>query len=130
MSIKHHNDQHDRTCRMLGFALTLGPDAQAWSALSTVLRLRLTAFERACVLASTIGSMEFEDVLFVVDAVHGKEQSGMPMPTLCDPVDDATWWADHASIDERKAILVAILVSLPERDQHAFLAQATRRMAA
>lgn len=130
MSAPSQKDRHDRVCRMLGFALTLGPDAEAWGGLSTVLRCRLNPLERACVLASVIGSMAFEDVLFIVETVHSKEQSGMPLPSLGDPVDDATWWAGHASLEERKAILVAALVSLPERDRQTFLAQATRRMAA
>jgi hypothetical protein len=52
---------------------------------------------------------------------------GMPLPPLFDPMDEALWWANFASIDERKAVLVAAFRSLPERDRHAFLASAQRR---
>lgn len=130
MTVRPNLDRHQRACRMLGHALTLGADAEAWSGLAIVLEHRLTAFERSCLLASVIGAMEIDDALLIAGMIARKARIGMPLPPFLDAVDDAAWWADNASVEERKAVLTAAFLSLPARDQDAFLSHASRRVAA
>ena len=130
MSTSNKNDQHNRACKMLGFALTLGDDPLAWSGLSTVLQVRLSGFERSCILMAVVASMEAEDVEYVLGEVRKRQGTGMPLPPLFDARDEASWWAEHASPEERKAVLVAAFLSLPLRDRDAFLVSANRRDAA
>ena len=115
---------------MLGYALTLEDDPEAWSGLSTVLRVRLSGFERSCLLMAVVASMEAEDVEYVLGEVRKRQGIGVPLPPLFDASDEACWWADHASPEERQAVLVAAFLSLPLRDRDAFLASASRRDAA
>jgi hypothetical protein len=115
---------------MLGFALTLEDDPVAWSGLSTVLQVRLSGFERSCLLMAVVASMEAEDVEYVLEEVRTRQGIGMPLPPLFDASDEASWWAEHASPEERHAVLVAAYLSLPHRDRDAFLASASRRDAA
>ena len=130
MNTLDQTDQHTRACRALGFALTLEDDPVAWNVLSTVLQVRLSDFERSCILMSLIASMDSEDVEYVLEEVRARQGIGMPLPPLFDASDEASWWADHASHAERKALLVAAYLSLPLRDRDAFLASANRRDAA
>ena len=130
MSCEVTQDNRRRVCRMLGHTLTLNHDAEAWDGLSLVMRHRLTGFERACLLMATVRSMETDDVAYVLRSMEEREGIGMPLPPFLDPVDDATWWAEHASVEERKAVLTAAFLSLPPREQDGFLAHATRRAAA
>jgi hypothetical protein len=115
---------------MLGFALTLGDDPLAWSGLSTVFKVRLSGFDRSCLLMSVVTSMDPEDVEYVLGEVRLRQRTGMPLPPLFDASDEASWWADHASPEERKAVLVAAYLSLPLRDRDAFLVSASQRDAA
>jgi len=130
MTYAQKQQRHDRACRMVGYALTLGADGSAWCDLSTVLRCRLTAFERACLLGSVVGSMAIDDVHYVIDAMCPAGRVGMPLPPLMDPMEEATWWTSVAPLEDRKAVLAATLLSLPARGQDAFLVSARRRIAA
>ena len=124
------HDRHQGACRMLGHALTLEDDAKAWDGLSLVMRCRLTGFERACVLTASYRSLESEDARYVVERIVARESAGMPMPPLLDPMEDATWWAGHASAEERRAVLVAAFQGLSVLDQRAFLDFVNGRVAA
>lgn len=79
---------------------------------------------------SVAASMDAEDVQHVLEEVRTRQGIGMPLPPLFDTTDEASWWADHASHEERKAVLVAAFLSLPPRDRDAFLSSASRRDAA
>ena len=130
MRTSNQSDQHNRTCKMLAYALTLGDNPLAWSGLSTVLQARLSGYERSCVLMAVIAAMEAEDVEYVFGEVRKRQGIGMPLPPLFDASDEASWWADHCSLEERQAVLIAAYLSLPLRDRDAFLVSAQRRDAA
>ena len=130
MSGISNDGNHQSVCRMFGYALTLGDDAEAWDGLSLVLRYRLTGYERACVLMAASRSLPAYDVVSVLEAIEEREGIGMPLPPFLDYMDDATWWADHASINERKAVLVASFTSLTAKEQANFLTYASGRSAA
>jgi hypothetical protein len=115
---------------MIGYALTLNDDAEAWDGLSLVMGYHLTWYERASLLMATCRSMATNDVAYVLEAMEEREGTGMPLPPFLDTIDDATWWAGLASVEERKAVLTAAFLSLSPRDRDAFLAYASRRIAA
>ncbi|NND43238.1 MAG: hypothetical protein HKO04_14305 [Silicimonas sp.] len=130
MRYRNTQKKHESVCRMIDYALTHCDDAEAWDGVSLVLRHRLSGYERACLLIAASRALPSDDVVHVLSAVEKQECIGMPMPPFLDHMQDATWWADHASVPERKAVLVAAFASLSPGDQHAFLAYVDRRAAA
>lgn len=130
MNFRKTQDKHCRVCQMISYAFTLNDDAEAWDGLSLVMRHRLTGFERASLLMAAVRSMATEDVAYVLRAMDERERIGMPLPPFLDPIEDATWWAGLATVEERKAVLTAAFLSLSPRDQDAFLTHASRRIAA
>jgi hypothetical protein len=60
-------DRHKRTCRMLGFALTLG-DPATWDQAAAVLAHRLTRFEIASLAFTALSALEPDDRQAVADA--------------------------------------------------------------
>ena len=129
MADRNTPDRHQRVCHMLGHALVLGPHPSGWHALSVVLEARLTTSERVLLLVAAVGALPLETALDVVGAVQEIARPRIPLPPLLDVVSEAAWWAGHASIDERKAVLAAAYSSLPPRDRREFLATASRRAA-
>jgi len=130
MTSKSSQENQGRVTRMMGHALTLCDDARAWDGLSFIMRNHLSGFERACLFVATARSLDPDDRCHVLRELERREGVGMPLPPFFDQIDDATWWASHASIEERKAVLVAAFTSLPARKQGDFLAFANRRSAA
>jgi hypothetical protein len=126
MTIVKQRNNHRRACLALNHALTLGDDAEAWHCMTLVFGVRLSASERACILASIAETMPPDDVLSVL----GSPSAGSPLPVFDQIEDDARWWADLASASEIKAWLVACFARLPRQEQRAFLEAATGRVAA
>lgn len=129
MEVRFIQEKHERVSRMLMYALTLGTDPDGWHALAVVAEARLTVPERTRLLVATIGSLPLDTALEAVGAIQDVAGGGMPLAPLLDVVNDATWWADHASLEERKACLAAAYASLQLRDRQEFLAAACRRAA-
>ena len=99
MSFAKNQKRHQSVCQMTGHALTLHDDPEAWDGLSLVMRYRLTGYERASLLLATSRSLPSDDVAHVLKAIEEREGIGMPLPPLLDHMDDATWWASHASVN-------------------------------
>jgi hypothetical protein len=127
MSAAFIENRLHRVCRMLGYALALGDDAEAWEGLATVLRGRLTLGERGRLLASVLGSLHVDDALPVIEVCVETHRAGAPIPVLDDIEAEARWWSDLASPPELRAWLTACFVRLPASEQAAFLESATRR---
>jgi len=130
MNAMSNDGNHKSVCRMFGYALTLNDDADVWDGLSVIMRYQLTGYERACLLLASCRALPPQDVVHVLEAIEQRESIGMPLPPFLDPLDDANWWANYASIEDRKAVLVASFASLPVRDQAEFLIFAADRSAA
>ncbi|MBF9057946.1 hypothetical protein HKCCSP123_02005 [Rhodobacterales bacterium HKCCSP123] len=126
MTFVQQLSNHNRACSALNHALTLGDDPEVWDCMTLVFGVRLTATERACILASIAQTMPPDDVL----AVLGSLGAASPLPVFDEVEDDARWWADLASPSEIKAWLVACYARLPMREQRAFLEAAMGRAAA
>ena len=122
--------RHASTVRMIGHALTLRTDVATWRGLVSVLRVRLTPFERACLAAVALEAAEDEEVSEILDAEVPWRFAITPLPAFLDPAAEARWWADTASPAELKAWLTACFLHLPTREQAGFLAAAKRRVAA
>ena len=115
---------------MIGHALTLHTDTEAWRGLASVLQARLTPFERACLAAVALEAAEDEEVCEILDATVSCRFAGTPLPSFLDPAAEARWWADIASPAELKAWLTACFLRLPKRERVGFLAAAKGRIAA
>lgn len=122
--------RHASVVRMIGHALTLRTDVEVWHGLVSVLRVRLTKYERACLAAMALDAAEDEEVSKIVDAQLVSRSAGTPLPPFFDPSAEARWWADMASPAELKAWLTACFLRLPTREQAGFLAAAKRRVSA
>ena len=115
------SDRYARASRMFGYALTLGDDAHVWDGFTFVLRHGLSGYDRAATFASVARSLHPEDRAYILSEIESREGAGMPLPPLYDPMVEATWWAGIATIEERRSVLMASYVSLPEREQCSFL---------
>ncbi|WP_135507041.1 hypothetical protein [Roseovarius aestuariivivens] len=123
-------DRHNRALTSIGHALTLKDQPEVWCGLETVLRARLSPYERACLLASVAAACETDPLLEVMETIVPARLAGAPLPVFMDIEEDACWWADLATLPEIRAWLSACFVRLPAREQLAFLEEAGRRAAA
>ena len=125
--LKH---RHQSVVDMVGHAVTLGTDVEVWRGLSTVLRARLSPFERGCLAAAALDAADVEEVYAIVETVMTKRLAGAPLPAWLDIEGEARGWADLASLPELRAYLAACFQRLPEKERAAFLSAANRRDAA
>jgi hypothetical protein len=122
--------RHRSVVTIMGCALTLETDTDAWRAVTEVLLVRLSPVERANLAIVCLDATEDEEFLEIVEALISVRRAGSPLPPLFDAQDEARWWASVASSSEIKAWLAACFAQLPVRERRAFLDAATRRVAA
>lgn len=130
MDIRKHNNRHERALSSVRYALILQDQPEVWQGLATVLRARLTPYERACLLTSVAAANDTGLLIEVLETIVPARLAGAPLPVLFEIEDDARWWADLATPPELKAWLTACFLRLSERDRAAFLTAAKRRVAA
>ncbi len=122
--------QHQSAINVIGGALTLGADTNAWLMVSAVLAKKLKPIERAILAVAILEATENEDFFAIIDAFAPSGGSGRPLPPLLDTVDEASVWASMASPSEVKAWLLACFVRLPAWEKRGFLNAAKKRDAA
>ena len=107
---------HKKAAKVLGYAVTLN-SFDAWCAASALWRHHLTPQEAAGLAWAALKAQEPEFALMTADAALGG--GGAPLPTLIDVIDEAGFWADTATPDERAAYAVACFnrFSKLERDE-------------
>jgi len=115
---------------MVGHALTLKSDIEVWCGLTTVLKARLSPFERVCLAATVLDAAEDDQFWQVIESAVPSRLAGQPLPLFLDLEAEARWWADFASPAELRAWLTACFVRLPKSEQTSFLTTAKRRVAA
>ena len=126
----HLLDRHRLVLKGLGGALALGNDPEATPRLGRILVHGLAPEERAWLLHVVLDAAEPDDAVAILDGYLATLEGGPPLPALDAIEDSARWWASLASVSELRAYLAACFVRLPPRDQAAFLAHASRRVAA
>lgn len=123
-------ERHDRALAAMGNALVLQRQPGAWCGLETVLRVRLTPYERACLLTSLAAATDTDLLVEVLEAIVQARSAGAPMPVFSAIKEDARWWADIAALPELRAWIAACFNRLPATEQAAFIDAARRRAAA
>ena len=121
---------HQRALMAIGTALHKHNDINVWLDLENILRARLTPYERACLLTSVVAANDTDLLLHVLETLVPERLFGTPLPVAFEIEDDARWWAERATLPERKAWATACFLRLPKRDRTSFLAAAKRRYAA
>jgi hypothetical protein len=122
--------RHRSVVTMVGSALTLETDTDAWRAVTEVLLVRLSPLERANLAVVCLNATDDEEFFEIVETRIPSRSAGAPLPPLLDAEDEARWWASVASPSEVKAWLLACFAQLPIRERRAFLHAASRRVAA
>ncbi|WP_340250880.1 hypothetical protein [Sulfitobacter pontiacus] len=109
--------------RSLGYCLLLD-DLDAWLGVATVLKARLSPSERAALAYVALRAMHPHDAESVAVAALGvvsAPQAGQPVAPLISCMDEAAFWADMATPDEREAYCLASFKAMPYERQCAFL---------
>jgi hypothetical protein len=116
MMARYAKPAHKKSANVLGYALTLDTP-EAWLAASLIWQARLTPQEAAAAAWAALRATDPDIALMVAQAALGG--AGMPLPPLDDVIDNAGWWADLATPDERAAYAVACFnrFSPLERDE-------------
>ncbi|WP_139840111.1 hypothetical protein [Pseudoruegeria sp. SK021] len=110
---------HRRVLRVLSYALTLA-DADGWNAFSIAAARHLSDEERACMALSILRTLPTDDAEKVADAVLGG--AGMPITILGTTMEQAAFWADRASPNEKDAYCLATFNAMQKNRQAAFRA--------
>ena len=103
--------QQQLNLNFLEHALTLRNEYALWAS-AALIRLRLTTRQRRFLTALCMVSNEPQELATLVDYAYSQLMFGAPLPTFNTPQSDASWWVSRATLDERKAFLVACYGSL------------------
>ena len=87
---------------------------------SALFRLKLAAYDRNSLAVSVLLACDPDDIIACVEAALEQNTFGLPLPTLSTPQQDAQWWVDRATTEERMAFLVKIYSSLTKKLQRDF----------
>ncbi len=110
---------HERAARVIGYALTLDT-SPGWTQASAILAARLSRSERGSLAYAALASLEpIEAELVARIATRG---AGMPCAPFLGVMDEASFWAELATVQERKAYALACFTQLSPQDRAAFLA--------
>lgn len=104
----------------LNDAVTLFDTEALWKA-AAVLNHKFSAEKRKYLTLCTLLSNEPDELVELTDVALKGLTFGMPLPPFNSPVEDASWWSARASLNERKAYLVACYSSLNEKIQRDFI---------
>ena len=91
-----------------------------WSA-SALLHHRLTPTKRKFLTATFLVSNNAEELTLIIDYAYEKLTFGSPDVPFASPQEEAKWWTERATLDERKAFLVACFGSMGRKLQHDFI---------
>ena len=104
----------------LNDAVTLFDTEALWKA-AAVLNHKFSAEKRKYLTLCTLLSNEPDELVELTDVALKGLTFGMPLPPFNSPVEDASWWSERASLNERKAYLVACYSSLNKKIQRDFI---------
>ncbi len=113
--------------KVLTIALTVH-DADGWSMAARLWSLRLSPEKRMAHALAALASCEDDDIKHVSGAALGG--AGAPNMALFSHMDEASFWADMASVEELKAYSVACYLRLSARDRVAFHDWTDKKVAA
>lgn len=109
---------------MILYSLILNEERpEEWHNAAFVIGVRLTTKEIVGLAFAALRALDPEPREMTFEAAHWGEVTGagVPSPPFLNVMDDARWWASHASRRERKAYCLAAFEAMPQADQSAFL---------
>lgn len=129
MSIsKHIPTDIKKVARCVGYAAWLdSPDA--WLGLPFVLAARLDPHQRAALAYAALHTLDDDQIGAVFEAVT-PQGAGQPQAAFLGIMDQASFWADLASQEERDAYMLASFNRSPAPRRAAFLEYVQGRAAA
>ena len=104
----------------LNHALQLRNEYALWAA-SALLRHRLTPRKRKFLTATCLVSNNAEELTPVIDYAYDRLNFGSPDVPFAAPQEEAKWWTERATLEERKAFLVACFGSMGRKLQYDFI---------
>ena len=103
--------------------LVLQNDYALWTC-SHIMNVKMTERERVFLTLMSLLSNEPDEIVIIAEKALEMMKFGLPLPVYATPKDDAQWWAARATLDERKAFLVACFRSLGPLLQNDFVEHA------
>ena len=91
--------------------LVLQNDYALWTC-SHIMNVKMTERERVFLTLMSLLSNEPDEIVIIAEKALEMMKFGLPLPVYATPKDDAQWWAAMATLDERKAFLVACFRSI------------------
>ncbi len=116
---KYASKAHRKIAKVIGLALIAG-DSHAWLQAKLLMRVHLTAQERAALAFASMASLDKDQRDAVARSTIPAVLLGPPLPTLNTVQDDAKWWASNADEQEREVYLLACFNALDAERQQAF----------
>ena len=104
----------------LNHALQLRNEYALWTA-SALLRHRLTPRKRKFLTATCLASNNAEELTPIIDYAYERLTFGSPDVPFASPQEEAKWWTERATLEERKAFLVACFGSMGRKLQYDFI---------
>ena len=126
---KYASAAHRKIAKVIGLAL-IANDSHAWLQVKLLLRVYLSAQERAALAFASMSSLDKDQRAAVARSTIPNSQIGAPLPTLDDLQVDAGWWAGNATNDELQVYLMACFNALDDQKQRAFAKHIQTREAA
>ena len=126
---KYASAAHRKIAKVIGLAL-IANDSHAWLQVKLLLRVHLSAHERAALAFAAMSSLDKDQRAAVARSTIPNSQIGAPLPTLDDLQVDAGWWAGNATNDELQVYLMACFNALDDQKQRAFKQHIQTREAA
>ena len=129
MSISNHIPRNiKKVARCIGYAAWLDTH-KAWLGLPVVLASRLEVHQRAALAYAALRTLNDDQIEAVFEAV-APQGAGQPQPAFLGIMDQASFWADLATQDERDAYMLASFNCSPAPRRAAFLEYVQGRAAA
>ena len=126
---KYASAAHRKIAKVVGLAL-IANDSHAWLQVKLLLRVHLSAPERAALAFAAMSSLDKDQRAAVARSTIPNSQIGAPLPTLDDLKDDAAWWTSNANDSELQVYLMACFNALDDQKQRAFKQHIQTREAA
>lgn len=112
--------KYSHNISFLNHALQLRNEYALWTA-SALLRQRLTPAKREFLTATSLVSNNAEELTPIIDYAYDRLTFGSPDVPFAAPQEEAKWWTERATLDERKAFLVTCFGSMGRKLQHDFI---------
>lgn len=93
---------------------------------SKTLRNALQPADRVFIALTILLSCNPDEIVTIAEAALEQNTLGMPLPTFSTPLSDARWWAERATLEEKKAYAFACFEAMGNKLQCDFIQFVTK----